>query len=95
MSTEQIKTPIILSVVYFSLCVLAFIFHLVTSDMFSLMFVGILTLPWSICYALFKDIVIAGIFNYELEYMTHYSILILSVVVNTALIFFITNKIIG
>ena len=93
MPKKELKTSVLLSILYIALCALAFTFHCIRqADMFSAMFIGILTMPWSICYALLKDFIIAGIFNYEIKYVTHYIVLFFSVLVNTLLIFFISNK---
>lgn len=86
---------IIVSVIYLVPCTLAFIFFITRheTDKFAAMFIALLTLPWSFCFVLFKDLIIAPFYNYEFNFITNTITLLISVFFNTFLIFFIPYKI--
>jgi hypothetical protein len=87
--------PSILSIMYVFSCIMAFSFHIArpATDKFSAMFIGILTMPWSLLEALFHDLIIAPIFNYTFSSVVLNISLVVWVIVNTFLIFIICNKI--
>lgn len=84
----------VISVAYLLLCAAAFYYHILRHeyDKFSAIFIGILTLPWSLIAAFFKDLIIAGTFQYEFDYVGNAVILLICAVINTILIFIIFNK---
>jgi len=61
-------------------------------DKFSAMFVGILTMPWSLGFALFKDIILAGLFQYEIGTFGKNIMLIVFALLNTGLIYFLIAR---
>lgn len=79
---------------YIILCVIAFSYHMVRHeyDKFSTIFIGLLTLPWSFIVALMKDIIIANVFHYELNFVGNNIILLVCAMVNTVLIYAVSNK---
>ncbi|KQC09246.1 MAG: hypothetical protein APR62_02840 [Smithella sp. SDB] len=93
MLKRKLLTPSILSAIYVLLCILAFGFHIARheTDKFSAMFIGILTMPWSFVASLLISF-IEIITKYEFKYIGNNIILLICVIVNTVLIFFIAKK---
>ena len=94
MLKHRLSRPIILTFIYVLFCIFAFVFHIARheTDKFSALFIAMLTMPWSLCFALFKDFIIATIFDYSFNYMGKNIILSLFVIVNATIIFFIAQK---
>ena len=94
MLKRELLIPSILTIIYVLLCVLAFIFMMSqpATDKFAAIFIAALTQPWSFLIALFINL-LEIIFNFEFKYIENNIILLICVVVNTALVFFIANKI--
>lgn len=92
MLIRQYKVPIILSIIYASLCLLAFAFHMNEREMFSALFISILTLPWIILEGLIYSIVINPIFGIEFRSLAWDISYAIWTVVNTILIYWIYNR---
>ena len=86
------KVPIILSIIYASLCLSAFAFHIIEREMFSAMFISILTLPWIILEGLTYSIIINPIFGIEFRSPVWDVSYVIWTIVNTILIYFICNR---
>jgi hypothetical protein len=77
------------------LCIASFVFHWARAyDKFSAMFIGILTMPWSLGFALFKDLIIAGVFNYEIGFLGINIMLTAFTLINADIIYFFIARII-
>jgi len=92
MIKRQYKIPIIISIIYIVLCVLAFAFNMAKREMFSAMFIVMLTLPWSFLTALTHDVILNPIFNIQFNTIIFDVSYVAWVIVNTFLIFFIYNR---
>jgi len=94
MLIKLFNKPAIFSGTYIILSIIAFAYHIIRHgyDKFSAIFIGMLTMPWSLLVALTHDLIIAGIFKYEIGYFGKNIILIICVIVNASLIFAVANR---
>jgi hypothetical protein len=81
------------SFIYTVLCAVSFLYHISrhSTDKFSAIFIGILTMPWSLLTALVKDLIIYQFLRYELNYIEKNIILIACIFLNNFLIFLYFN----
>ena len=79
---------------YLILCIASFAYHFARTDhdKFSAIFIAGLTLPWSLGAALFKDLIIAGIFHYEIGFFGNNVILAVCALINTFFIYFLISR---
>jgi hypothetical protein len=79
---------VFISIIYISLCSLSLIYHINRHqfDKFSSIFISILTAPWSLSFALFKDLIIASIFHYEFSFLGNTIVFLISILINTLII---------
>jgi len=94
MLKQRLIVPIILTFIYVLACIVAF-FYLInnheTDKLLLTMIIGILTMPWSLFFALFKDFILSPVFVFSSIERT--IILTLFAIVNAIIIFFIARKI--
>lgn len=91
---KQYYIALTASGVYVALCLAAFAYHFARTshDKFSAIFLVILTAPWCGLYAIFKDSVIATVFNYEIGFLGNTIALIVFALINTGLIYYFTAR---
>ena len=94
MEKRSPKRAIVLVIIYLLLCLFSYLYHVNRNDFdkFSAIFIGILTVPWGLGFLLIMNLIIYPIFKFELTSFWINIVLLVSVSINTFLIYFITDK---
>ena len=80
--------------IFLILCATSFAFFWSRpQDQFSAMFIGALTMPWSLGFGLIKDLIIGGVFNYEVGFLGKNVMLLVGAFINSFLIYFFITRI--